>query len=188
MSRGLTLVELVIAMGLAVVVALGLSNLVVPLARAQVLAQRAQTAQMEAASALSWADRSIRQASWVSSPPATGEPSPILSGCVNGEPGVGTAPPSRVDPARPVTWFALCSSGGVLYRHEGDGCPPAYYCGSSPQGTFGGGGPGVSATASFRRTSPRSTAVDVAVEVRSKEAVSTLRTSVAFSAAAGGNP
>jgi len=186
-NRGLTLVELVIAMGLASVVVLGLSNLAAPLARAQVLSHRSQTAQMEAASAAAWADRSIREAAWIGSPPAAVGPADRLEGCVNGVPGEGNEPPARIDAARPVRWFALCGRGGVLYRHEGLGCRAAYTCGQDASGSFGAGGRGQSAAAVFTRASAASTAIDLAIEARSGEAVSSVRTSVGFAAAAGTN-
>lgn len=179
-SRGLTLVELVIAMGLASIVMLSLSNLAAPLARAQILAQRAQTAQVESAFALSYADRAIRQAAWIGSPPAAVGTAERLEGCVNGVPGEDGLPPARIDAARPVRWFALCPRGGRLQRHEGDGCPPAYRCGEEAAGSFG-------VAASFTRPTAASTVVEISVEARSGDAVSRLRSAVGFSAAAGTN-
>lgn len=180
----MTLVELVIAMGLASIVVLALSNLAAPLARAQVLSHRAQTAQMAAAAVLAWTDRSIRQAAFVRSPPAAGGPSSRLEGCVNGVPGEDGAAPARIDPALPVRWFALCPREGRVFIHEGGGCPPAYppvyRCGEEAAASF-------AASAAFTRASAASTVIDIEIEARSGEAVSSLRSSVGFSAAAGEN-
>lgn len=176
--------ELVLAMGLAMIVVLGLSNLAVPMARAQMLSHRAQTAQMEAASTLAWSDRAIRQAAWVSSPPDSGAPSSRLEGCVNGVPGEDSAPPARIDPSLPVRWFALCPREERVYLHEGSGCPaaypPVYRCGEEAAASF-------AASASFTRPSAASTVIDIEVEARSGAAVARLRSSVGFSAAAGEN-
>lgn len=180
----MTLVELVIAMGLAMVVVLGLSNLAAPLARAQVLSHRAQTAQMAAAAVLSWSDRAIRQAAWIRLPPPAGGPSSRLEGCVNGVPGEDGAAPARIDPALPVRWFALCPREERVFVHEGDGCPPAfppyYRCGAEAAASF-------AASATFTRASAASTVIDFEVEARSGAAVSRQRSSVGFSAAAGEN-
>lgn len=183
-KSGLTLVELVLAMGLAMVVVLGLSNLAAPLARAQVLSHRAQTAQMAAATLLGWSDRAIREAAYVRSPPAAGGPSSRLEGCVNGVPGEDGAAAARIDPALPVRWFALCPRDERMFIHEGEGCPPAfppyYRCGERAAASF-------AASASFTRASAASTVIDFEVEARSGEAASRLRSSVGFSAAAGEN-
>lgn len=183
-KSGMTLVELVIAMGLAMIVVLGLTNLAAPLARAQVQSHRAQTAQMTAATLLSWSDRSIREAAYVRSPPAAGGPSSRLEGCVNGVPGEDGAASARIDPALPVRWFALCPREERLFVHQGEGCPPAfppyYRCGEEAAASF-------AASAAFTRASAASTVIDLEVEARSGEAVSNLRSSVGFSAAAGAN-
>lgn len=183
-KRGMTLVELVIAMGLASIVVLSLANLAAPLARAQVLSHRAQTAQMAAATVLSWSDRTIREASYVRSPPAAGGPSSRLEGCVNGVPGEDGAVPARIDPALQVRWFALCPREGRVYIHQGYGCPaafpPYYRCGEEAAASF-------AASASFTRASAASTVIDLEIEARSGEGVSNLRSSVGFSAAAGEN-
>ncbi len=187
MSRGFSLVELLIATTLGCLVLVGLSNLAAPLARAHVLALRSQTAQMNAAAALSWAESRIRESTWIGSPPASGGASGKLDGCVNGAPGEGGGFPVPIDPARPVRWYALCSKDGRLYRHEGDGCPPSYSCGVVPDGTFGAGSQGGSATASFERPSPYAAVVNLEIEAASGEVRSKLNSSVSFAAAAGRN-
>src|SRR5579885_3186094 len=64
-EAGFTLLEVVIAGGLATLVVLGLSAVTLPLVRAQVVSARGAAAQMGAAAALSLVDREIRQATWI---------------------------------------------------------------------------------------------------------------------------
>lgn len=187
MSRGFSLVELLIATALGCLVLVGVSNLAAPLARGHVLALRSQTAQMNAAAALSWAESRVRESTWIGSPPASGGASGKLEGCVNGVPGEGGLEPAPVDPARPVRWYALCSKNNRLYRHEGDSCPPSYVCGDVPDGVFGAGSIDGSAAATFERRSPFAAVVDLEIEASSGEANSKLSSSVAFAAAAGRN-
>ncbi|MDE2509757.1 MAG: prepilin-type N-terminal cleavage/methylation domain-containing protein [Elusimicrobia bacterium] len=183
---GFTLVELIMAMALGSLVIIGLSNLMVPLTRAQVYATRGLTAQMNAVAAQTAAERALREATWIGTPAAPGLPSDRLEGCANAVVDPGTDPVA-MDPTRPMRWFAFCSQDGVVYEHAGDGCPPRYSCGTAPQGTFGGGSLTSGATAQFTRSSAFDSVVDIDLAFDSAGVSSHVLSAVAFSAAAGTN-
>lgn len=184
--RGYTLIELVLSMALGAIVLIGLSKLMVPLTRAQILAARGQTTQLSAVAAESATERAVRQATWVRVPDAPGIPSERLEGCENARVEVGSDP-VPIDPSRPMRWFAFCSQGGVLYDHGGAGCPPHYACGVEPLGSFGGGTISSTGTATFTRSSAFTTMVDIDLWFASGDATTKVRTAAAFSAAAGVN-
>ena len=183
---GYTLIELVLSLALGSIVLIGLSNLMVPLTRAQILASRGQTAQLALVSAQSATERALRQATWLRSPSIPGLAADRLEGCENAqvEPG---ANPTPVDSSRPMRWFAFCAQDGVVYDHAGEGCPPRYLCGLKPLGSFGGGSLTAGATIQFTRASAYSTVVEVDLAFTSGEASSRAKSAVAFAAAAGSN-
>lgn len=187
MSRkGFTLIELVLATALGALVLIALTNLAEPLARAQARTTREQTAQAGVGAAMLWTNRALREASWIGSPRASGGASDRLEGCRNAAPspdGAGVA----LDPVRPARWFALCVKDGRLYRHEGDGCPPAYSCGAGAADAFGSGAEGTGFSASFTRASAFSATIDVAMTATSHGSAASARTSIAVAAAAGTN-
>lgn len=183
---GYTLIELMLSLALGAIVLAGLSSLMVPLTRTQILAARGQTTQLSLVSAQTAVERSLRQATWLRAPSAPGLASETLEGCENAAPAEGLkfAP---IDETRPMRWFAYCSQDGILYDHGGDGCPPAYLCGTEPLGSFGGGTIASTATARFTRESPFTTDVDVELAFASGDAASSVRTGAQFAAAAGTN-
>lgn len=183
---GFTLVELVLSLALGAVVLVGLSKLMVPLTRAQILAARGQTTQLSLVSAQKAVERAVRQATWLGAPSAPGLPSERLEGCENAAP-VDAARFAPIDPSRPMRWFGFCYQDGVLYDHGGDGCPPQYLCGVAPLGAFGGGTVYSTATARFTRESAYTTDVDIELTFVSGDASSQVRSAAAFSAAAGSN-
>lgn len=183
---GYTLVELMLSLALGSIVLIGLSNLMVPLTRAQILAARGQTTQLSLVSAQTAVERALRQATWLRAPSAPGLASEKLEGCENAAPADGSkfAP---IDASRPMRWFAFCSQDGVLYDHGGEGCPPLYACGADSLGAFGGGATASTATARFTRESAFTTDVDIDLAFASGDASSKVRSAAAFSAAAGSN-
>jgi type II secretory pathway pseudopilin PulG len=183
-QAGFTLVELSLAAGLATLVILTLSYVMVPLVRAQVLAVKSQSVQLNLSAALKTADREISQASWLRAPSQAGGPSELLEGCANAAPpsdGVAAAP---LDPSRPMRWFALCPANGILYYHAGEGCPPVYTCGVAPTSSFAGGSASRT-VATFTRASPLTTVVEIVMTMTNGEASGSLRSAAAFSGAAG---
>lgn len=180
---GFTLVEVMLAMALASIVMLGLSYVMLPLARAELLA-RGQTSQLNLAAALKTADREIRQASWLLTPSLPGIPNDRLEGCQNATPPLGAAPSAPIDPGQPMSWFALCPLKGRLYYHTGGGCPPSYDCGLGPASEFGGG-PASQVQASFTRASPFTTVVEISLNMTSDGTLGNLQSAAAFAGAAG---
>lgn len=180
---GFTLVEVMLSMALASIVMLGLSYVMVPLARAELLA-RGQTSQLNLSAALRTADREISQASWLLTPSLPGIPDDRLEGCQNAMPPSGAVPSAPIDPGQPVRWFALCPLKGRLYYHTGGGCPPVYACGSEPASEFGGG-PKSQVQASFTRASPYTTVVEISLNMTSSGTSENLRSAAAFAGAAG---
>lgn len=177
MTRGFTLIELVISIALATLVMAALANLGAPLARAQARGLRAQTAQIDSSSMFLWADKRLREASWVGVPAASGAAADRLEGCGNAD---RTGPGGEFEPldrAQPMTWFALCTGGGALQRHEGQGCPPAYRCGDGALDSFRGG-PGGTATARFSRPFPLSSSVTAEFSASSGGESSSVTTTV----------
>jgi type II secretory pathway pseudopilin PulG len=185
-AAGFTLIELILAVGLSSLVMLGLMYLVVPLARSQALATRGQTLQLNLAAALKTADREISEASWLQSPSRPGMPAGALEGCSNASAPSGSSMPAPLDPSRPMRWFAMCSSSGILYDHEGPGCPPRYSCGLSPNAAFGGGA-SPQASASFTRASPFTTVVEIDLSLGSQGTSLAAQSAAAFAGAAGTN-
>jgi prepilin-type N-terminal cleavage/methylation domain-containing protein len=183
---GYTLVEVLLSMAMAAVILAGLENLLLPLTKAQVLAMRGQTAQLSLISAQSAVERALRQATYVRVPNAPGLPADHLEGCENAlvQPGQDPAP---IDVRKPMRWFAFCTQDGLMYDHAGDGCPPAYACGISPLGSFGGGSLTPGATAQFTRSSAFTTVVDVSLAFASGEASSSAQSAFSFNGAAGTN-
>lgn len=182
---GYTLIELVLSVALGSVVLVGLSNLMVPLTRAQVAASRGQTAQLSLVSAQSAVERALRQATWLRSPAEAGIPGDRLEGCENARMENNTATP--MDETRPMRWFAFCSQDGLVFDHAGEGCPPVYSCGRDPLGSFGGGTVFSTATARFTRASVNTTVVEVELGFESSGSVSKVETAAAYAGAAGSN-
>ncbi len=185
-AAGFTLIELIVSMALASIVIVGMNNLLLPLVRAQGRSLRTQTAQAALTGALGAAEKAVRGASLVTMPAIPGFPSNSLAGCTNA---VATGPKqdiSPLDPALPMTWFAVCSAGGVFYYHEGAGCPAVYSCGAGAKAEFGGG-PAPSATASFTRSTKSSAAIDLCLTAASGDTVESACSAVSFAAAAGSN-
>lgn len=181
-QAGFTLLEVVIAGGLATLVVLGLSAVVLPLVRAQALSAQGASAQMGAAAALSATDREIRQATWIATPSLAGVPSDRLEGCDNARAPRPPAGPEPLDPSAPMRWFAFCVQDGLLYYHAGQGCPAAYQCGRGASGSFGGGRE-PRARASFVRPATGGAAVDVSLTLASGEASSSVEGGAAYAAA-----
>jgi Tfp pilus assembly protein PilV len=182
------LVELILAVTLSSIVILGMSSLLLPLVRSEVAAARGQTVQLNLAAALKTADREISQASWLRTPPAPGKPADRLEGCQNASAPTDVALAEPLDPAQPMRWFALCPADGLLYYHTGPGCPSAYpyLCGSAPAAVFGGG-TSPQAQASFLRSSPFTTVVDIDLSMTSGGTSGSLSGAAAFAGAAGTN-
>lgn len=185
---GFTLIELVLAVTLASIVMLGMSSLLLPLVRSEVAAARGQTIQLNLAAALKTADREISQASWLRTPSAAGAPADRLEGCQNASAPSSVAAAAPLDPTRPMRWFALCPADGRLYYHTGAGCLLAYpyLCGSAPASVFGGG-TSPQAQASFLRSSPYTTVVDISLSMTSGGTSGSLSSAAAFAGAAGTN-
>lgn len=180
--RGYTLIELIVAMGLASLVIVGMNSLLLPLVRAQANAARTQSAQGGLAGALGAVEKSLRGATAVTNPSLPGFPSDRLEGCWNAvASGTGFA---ALDPSRPVGWFAVCVSGGALYYHRGDGCPARYSCGRDALAEFGGGR-SRSAEAAFLRVGRGSPVVEASLSLTSGDATARATTAVAVEEASG---
>jgi len=185
-AGGFTLIELVVAMALATIVIVGMDRLLLPLVRAHVDAARSATAQAGLTGALGAAEKALRRATLVTCPQLIGYPADRLEGCANAvAPGAGQAP-VPLDPARPMSWFAMCAADGALYYHEGPGCPARYSCGQGALAEFGGGR-APSATASFTRATSADAAVDIRLTLASGPSTASAQSAAAVAAAAGSN-
>jgi prepilin-type N-terminal cleavage/methylation domain-containing protein len=184
--RGFTLIEMVIALALSTLVVVALAALTVPLARAQVSAARGQTAQVNMSYASGLVERELRQASWIRVPTAANAPSAVLEGCTNAYVPPGASLPQRVDPARPMRWFAFCSDARSIHYHTGADCPAVYACGDSPAFSFAAGGDST-AGATFTRPSALSGVIEATLSLRSRDSSAAATSAVALAAAAGRN-
>jgi prepilin-type N-terminal cleavage/methylation domain-containing protein len=178
---GFTLIELVVATLLGSIVMISLSYILIPLIQSQVYAGRAQTAQLNLAAVDQLVERELRQASLLSKPAVVGAPSGVLEGCAN----AAGSPPAPLVLGSTMSWFAFCTSGGIVYYHTGSGCPALYKCGTSPTAAFmWGTAPESSLT--FARPSAGSTLVTADMKASSGNSVAEVTSAVAFSAPAGG--
>ncbi|MBI4061970.1 MAG: hypothetical protein HY403_11135 [Elusimicrobia bacterium] len=137
--RGVSLVELVIATGLASLALAALAALTATGARHQVQALRSATAQMSAALAFKAIEREMSEATYVIAPAAGTSNATTLEACANARlPAAGGAL-EPINPARPMRFFAFCrtSAGIVRYHARTTGCPAAYTCGAGPVASFG---------------------------------------------------
>jgi hypothetical protein len=181
---GVTMIELLLATGMASIVMLGLTYVMLPLVRAQVLSARGQTVQLNLAAAWKTADLEISQASWLLTPSLPGAISDRLEGCQNATAPASGAPSVPLDAGQPMRWFALCPADGRLFYHTGGGCPPAYTCGVDPTSSFGGG-TAPQAQASFVRASTYTTVVEIGLSMTSVDSSGSLRSAASFAGAAG---
>lgn len=179
--KGLTLIELVIALFLAGIVLAALSSILTPLVKSQAYSAQAQTVQLNLAAVAKQVEHELRQASLLSQPAVAGVPSGVLEGCAN----AAGAPPAPLDTSSPMSWFAFCASQGVVYYHSGSGCPAFYACGASPTAAFTWG-PSPWASLAFTRPSAASTLVTADMKASSGKSQAEVATAVAFSAPAGG--
>jgi Tfp pilus assembly major pilin PilA len=180
---GFTLVEFILAAGLGATILMTLSYLLFALVRAQAVAAKSESVQMNLAAAVKTADHEISQASWLRSPARAGVSSAVLEGCSNASPPSTGVPAAPLDPSKPMRWFAFCPSDGVLFYHAGAGCPPSYACGDDPTSWFAAGKE--SQTDAVFTRAPLTTVVEVDVTMTNGESSGTLKTAAAFAGAAG---
>jgi len=185
-SRGFSLMELMVAMGLSSIVMITLLSLTLPMVRAQAGDARSMTAQMNLAGLMSVMDREMRGATYLTAPQGVGFSSRVLAGCSNAAVAPGGTVPVPVDPSAPMRWFAFCGDGQSLYYHAGTGCPASYVCGAAETAAFNGGRDS-SVSASYVRPSALSTVVENTTTITSLDQTATLTSAVAYSAAAGTN-
>lgn len=185
---GFTLLELLIAVAMSAAVLIGIAGLSLPLVRSQVTASTALTAQLGSAAALAQIERTLRQATYLVKPAVAAAPASSLEGCSNAAVFPGSASPTFIDPAQPVTGFAFCSADHALWYYSGGACPLPYACGG-PGGFVLAGVPGGSpnATATFLRPSAASSLVRASISVQSGAVTSSAETSVSMAFAAGRN-
>lgn len=131
-TKGFTLVELMLSIGLSVVVGLGLTYILTPVARGLSRSSRSRMLHVNAASVGGVVRRELLGASLLNKPALIGMPSESLEGCSN----AGGVPPAPLDFAVPMRWFAVCSVGVTAHYHAGSGCPGSYVCGQSSTASF----------------------------------------------------
>lgn len=182
---GVSLIELVMAVGLATLALAALSRLTCTAALYQVRALRSSDAQMNAALAMKTVEREMAEATYLLAPAPTGAPARTLAACANAQPAPGGGAPVPIDPARPMRFFAFCQADGTFYLHALTGCPAAYVCGSSPAVSVGEGLRPVSAV--FLRP-PEGGVIQVALTASSGGITSSRDGSYAVAASAGMNP
>ncbi len=126
-SNGFTLAELIVAFGLFSLVLLGMMHLITMLLTAQINRSHGLGAQGDASLVLKSLQIDLRQATQVSTPPAS-QAMDTLSGCVNYDPAKGAGAAGVLSPGQPNWSFYYCvDSSSALYRYSAAGplapCP-----------------------------------------------------------------
>jgi len=183
--RGVSLIELIIALGLSSMALFSLASLAGMAASQQVHAFKSSSVQMRTFTAFKVVEREMAEASYVLSPEQGGAALPLLEACANAQPAPGGWPPEAIDGTKPMRFFAFCLSGGTLYHHTLAGCPAAYTCGTNP--AFAVGETARPVDASFLRP-PGSGVVKVTLTATSYGISSVRDSSFAVTSAAGMNP
>lgn len=144
--RGVTLIELVIAVSLSSLALLALLSLTDTAARHHAHAMKKTSAQMNATLAFKAIEREMSEATYLLAPVATGTPSDTMTACANAQPAPGGGALVPIDAARLMRFFAFCRVGGTFYHHSLTGCPAAFTCGVNPASAVGDAARPVAAT------------------------------------------
>lgn len=184
-SRGISLIEVMIAVSLSGFALFAVFSLMGTAYRQQMHTLKSASAQLNAVVAFKAIEREMGEASYLLSPVVPGRPSDILTACANAQPAPGGGPLVPIDTARPMRFFAFCQNNGTFYHHTLPGCPASYSCGVNPASAVGGSGRRV--TASFIRA-PRGTVVRAALASSAGASSASRESSFAVAVAAGMNP
>lgn len=181
-EKGMTLTELIIAVGFSSLVFLALTSLTSLAARNQTHAMSSLSAELTASLAFKAVSRELSEATLLLSPSMAGLSSGVLEGCANA---ANVAAPTPIDPGRPMRFFAFCRSGSTLYHHSLPGCPASYSCGNNPLSAYGIAA--VPLNASFLRPSPHKLVVETSLTAGSSGVTASRSSSFTLAAAAGRN-
>lgn len=183
--RGVTLIELVIAVSLSSLALLALLSLTGTAARHQAHAMKIASAQTNASLAFKAIEREMSEATYLLAPAATGTPSETMAACANAQPAPGGGALVPIDPARLMHFFAFCRVDGTFYHHSLPGCPASYICGANPASAVGDASRPVAAA--FLRPS-RGGVMQVSLSASSGGLASERSGSFVVAVAAGLNP
>lgn len=180
--QGLTLTELMIAMGLSSLAFASLISLTGLAGRNQAQGMNSLSAEMASTLAFKALSIELSQATLLVSPSMPSLTSGVLEACANAS---DPASPSPIDLGRPMRFFAFCLSGGILYHHSLPGCPAVYTCGSDYSAAYGTSR--VPLGASFLRPAPYKMIIEASLTASSGQALVSRGSSFTIAAAAGRN-
>ncbi len=195
-TAGLTLIELVIAIGLSSLVLLGLASVWVPVLGTQVTLSKSAGAQGQSLLGYKGLVREVSGASEVYDPPppaALSSASDTLSGCSNYSSAKGAGAQGLLDPSASNESFYFCvDGGGTLYMTTRTGSPAACpmappACGAAPAMALAQNVSHIGATPYFRRPAGQQDVVEVNYEVGSGDSAHDVSTTIAFESSSGVN-